>query len=59
MLCLTKEIDVAMGAKIMMGVRIIYTGLEERVTLMDMGKLYFFVNPQNLEVDYFLFLADC
>ena len=41
MSCLTKEMDVAMGAEIMMGVRIIYTGLEEQVTLMDMGKLYF------------------
>ena len=41
MSCLTKEIDVAMGAKIMIGVRIIYTGLEEQETLMDMGKLYF------------------
>ena len=52
MSCLTKEIDVAMGAKIMMGVRIIYKGLEEQETLMDM-EIIFFVNPQNLEADYF------
>ena len=38
MSCLTKEIDVAMGAEIMMGVRIIYTGLEEQETLIDMEK---------------------
>ena len=36
MSCLTMAIDVAMGAKIMMGVKITYTGLDEQETLMDM-----------------------
>ena len=34
---LITSIYVAMGAKIMMGVKITYTGLEEQETLMDMG----------------------
>ena len=34
------------------GVNTTYTGLEEQETLMDMETI-FFVNPQNLEADYF------
>ena len=37
----------------MMGVKTTYTGLEEQETLIRCGTV-FFVNPQNLEADYFL-----
>ena len=35
-----------------------YTGLEEQETLIRCGTV-FFVNPQNLEADYFLVFWDC
>ena len=39
------------GCQRMMSVKTTYTGLEEQETLID---IVFFVNPQNLEADYFL-----
>ena len=35
-----------------------YTGLEEQETLIRCGTV-FFVNPQNLEAEYFLVFWDC
>ena len=46
------------GWLMVMGVKTTYTGLEEHETLIDVEQ-YFFVNPQNLEADYFLGFWDC